>query len=823
MPSKLAKTNTNEGNQATSSQRRAVDRPRSSVIAAALPNLQNSYGNLFVQRLLNGAAVQRKCACNSPAASSGACTKCDEQRYLVQRQARAQAENTALPHFIQVALRASGQPLDPVTRAFMERRFGYDFNSVRIHTDMHADQSSQRLNAYAYTLGRDIFFSAGQYQPHSRSGRRLLAHELAHVIQQKHSPSTIKTYSPVASGAAEREADLISEQVVAERPVAAIRQPVFPGQLASAPKSPAATGVKAERLEIDVLGADTSLSNVDVRAAAMAIGTDIRVTSIEDMVGKLTALVGPEKGNRCVGRLVVWNHGRPGEQIIAGFANELRKPGKPDEYLNFPFKAFTADWLFLSAHQSTLHRLRQLLCCDAQIEWRGCAVAGISAEGGVRSPQEIKESFERYERFGDVYQDAPDVARHKGSLLGATFGAVMIQNWADATCATIRASNEVIVTDRKNPGFSRVWPGGKFIETRPREAAHCRCDARQQLTSDWHIEAEKRFNIQETMEQFRKFYRLDADKPEDRRKLEFYYDWHIHLSHFRTLASMRNRAHYTEAKQAVLKAIINDAASGLTIPPGLPVKDVDPWTIILPENVKMSLTHSGEFLPHLMICYPDNCWRWMVFTQHLASASPTFVRSALAHEMLHADDNWQAYQKYRTEYRRTHQGREPEIKRDLCQPGKKTEVEESADAFGEYFRGYRDFYKRLQNASAHIDIYFRMTEHDFDRWTDREKVDWFRGVLNEFPPDASAAESAAERKINDIFTRNSPDERTLRENLAITLEEQLRDKFITSFDKAFALLEHFKPIWRIMPDKRWTFIYELKKMNKGREILKDYK
>lgn len=77
-----------------------------------------------------------------------------------------------------------GRALDRNTRAFMERRFGRDFGDVRVHTDATAAESAGALNAHAYTLGNNIIFSAGRYQPQTQQGRRLVAHELAHVLQQ---------------------------------------------------------------------------------------------------------------------------------------------------------------------------------------------------------------------------------------------------------------------------------------------------------------------------------------------------------------------------------------------------------------------------------------------------------------------------------------------------------------------------------------------------------------------------------------------------------------------------------------------------------------
>lgn len=81
-------------------------------------------------------------------------------------------------------LRGGGQPLPPGERQFFESRFGHDFSQVRIHTDARAAGLSNDLNAHAFTVGQDIAFGAGGYAPGTDAGRRLIAHELTHVVQQ---------------------------------------------------------------------------------------------------------------------------------------------------------------------------------------------------------------------------------------------------------------------------------------------------------------------------------------------------------------------------------------------------------------------------------------------------------------------------------------------------------------------------------------------------------------------------------------------------------------------------------------------------------------
>ena len=81
-------------------------------------------------------------------------------------------------------LRGGGQPLPESVRNYFEPRFGYDFSQVRVHTDSTAADSAQAVNAKAFTLGQDIVFNSGQYAPEHDDGKRLIAHELTHVVQQ---------------------------------------------------------------------------------------------------------------------------------------------------------------------------------------------------------------------------------------------------------------------------------------------------------------------------------------------------------------------------------------------------------------------------------------------------------------------------------------------------------------------------------------------------------------------------------------------------------------------------------------------------------------
>jgi hypothetical protein len=153
--------------------------------------------------------LQRACACG------GGRPKCQMEQPGREHESlqtkRVQASDTgqiAAPPIVAEVLRSSGQPLDPSTREFMESRFGHDFSRVRVHTDARAAKSSRNLNALAYTVGEHIVLAPERYDHSTHAGRRLLAHELAHVVQQGGGACALQR-QPQQSGAEELERDLL--------------------------------------------------------------------------------------------------------------------------------------------------------------------------------------------------------------------------------------------------------------------------------------------------------------------------------------------------------------------------------------------------------------------------------------------------------------------------------------------------------------------------------------------------------------------------------------------------------------------------------------
>lgn len=112
------------------------------------------------------------------------CGPCEEEEQKVQRSADSSYSDSpgSAPALLS---NSGGHPLDPPIRDFMERQFGHNFGDVQVHTNSAAAESARGVNALAYTISPHIVFGANQFAPETRSGQRLLAHELAHVVQQQ--------------------------------------------------------------------------------------------------------------------------------------------------------------------------------------------------------------------------------------------------------------------------------------------------------------------------------------------------------------------------------------------------------------------------------------------------------------------------------------------------------------------------------------------------------------------------------------------------------------------------------------------------------------
>ncbi len=202
---------------------------------------------------------------------------------------------------VSAALQSSGQALDETTRASMQARFGHDFSRVRVHTDEKASESARAVGADAYTTGKDIFFQSGQYQPNTAEGKRLLAHELTHVVQQSgqttSSPSRLEINPP--DDAFEREADQIADTVSApapSRPLQIMKKSLQKNGSATIQRSASFKSTKP--LEITNLSTQILLGRDDAGYTAPHLNGK-EITSAEDVVA---AIHRPQLAHRALGK-----------------------------------------------------------------------------------------------------------------------------------------------------------------------------------------------------------------------------------------------------------------------------------------------------------------------------------------------------------------------------------------------------------------------------------------------------------------------------------------------------------------------------------------
>ncbi|HKV40512.1 MAG TPA: DUF4157 domain-containing protein, partial [Blastocatellia bacterium] len=189
--------------------------------------------------LRNGLVLQCSCDCGGSSGAHEDCAECNKSALSMQRSAISSSHTLSAPPIVGEVLRSPGRPLDQSTRAFFEPRFGHDFSRVRVHSDAQAAESASAVNASAFTLGDDIVFGEAQFSPETDQGRRLLAHELTHVIQQGPAiaaQSSVKVGPP--DDQYEREADSVAERVLKGVGPTRVTTGATPGQPAIRRKCP---------------------------------------------------------------------------------------------------------------------------------------------------------------------------------------------------------------------------------------------------------------------------------------------------------------------------------------------------------------------------------------------------------------------------------------------------------------------------------------------------------------------------------------------------------------------------------------------------------
>lgn len=260
--------------------------------------------------------LQRKCACGGTPGPSGECAECRNKRLALQRRAAHPAEPSSVPPIVHEVLRSPGQPLDPTTRSFMEPRFGHDFSQVRVHTGARAAESTRAVNALAYVAGQNAVFGTGQYAPRTGAGQRLLAHELAHVVQQGRPGGTAVPQANLEVSAArvtaEQEAETLADRILTPgeeqtKQAHTSLQQISPGTLQRTPAPPTHGGVTGvrdlTRIRIDAVP--------DFLASSFTAARDINVYVADATVTHLT-----------------WLLYDPSDNMMSGSYSTL--PGSPD-------------------------------------------------------------------------------------------------------------------------------------------------------------------------------------------------------------------------------------------------------------------------------------------------------------------------------------------------------------------------------------------------------------------------------------------------------------------------------------------------------------
>jgi len=320
--------------------------------------------------------LQRKCACGNQTVAGGECEECAKKKSGLQRKLAIGTSNDPLeqeadrvadqvmaasahsvvrgaplhiqryaaqaiegadtaPASVDRVLASSGRPLEPVLRQDMEQRFGHDFSQVRVHSGMAAEQSARDVNADAYTVGHNIVFGMDRFAPGTHAGRRLISHELTHVVQQASVPVVSSSFEIAdAESASEREADGAAAQTLSTGQLAGQAQPRAPVKLARqpadtpTPDAPAPdTPAAASPTRVDLIRVSCESNTIEFETDAGIPSYELSDCKIEDAdyIGTVTV-----EGNNV-------NFSPPPNAPGQGARFPYRvKPGQPNPSTFFP-------------------------------------------------------------------------------------------------------------------------------------------------------------------------------------------------------------------------------------------------------------------------------------------------------------------------------------------------------------------------------------------------------------------------------------------------------------------------------------------------------
>jgi hypothetical protein len=285
--------------------------------ARLLRSIQGTVGNSWIGRQFDtashsqpGRAIQRKCNCGGGGNGGASCGECGGGKVqTLQRQASDSDTDTpsSLPDSVTQAMQSSsGQPLPRSTRDQMESSFGVDFGQARVHTGQQAATAARDIDASAFTVGQDIYFGEGQYQPDSKQGQHLLAHELTHTVQQANGRSALQSDAVVShpDDPLEREAESVANSFSQDRVVS--RQ-ISPGG-----------GAQIHRYSLEELAEDVGAVVDDIEEGAEAVGEAAvgAAEAVGEAVGGAAEAVG-EAVSETVDTVTAWIDTVAGQAAIA--------------------------------------------------------------------------------------------------------------------------------------------------------------------------------------------------------------------------------------------------------------------------------------------------------------------------------------------------------------------------------------------------------------------------------------------------------------------------------------------------------------------------
>lgn len=235
-----------------------------------------------------GKRIQRKCACGASHDEPCSCGKTEDEHPELQIDRRAKGPGRAAPDpvgAVERVVRAPGRPLPDPVRQDMEAGFGRSFGHVRIHDTPRAAASAEGIGAHAYTVGNHIAFNRGQFRPDTDSGRFLLAHELAHTVQQSGAPAARPPRISQPGDRHEHQANRAADAATTGAPMPALTGGAAPisrygARDAAGDLAEAATYFYGGPVAGYLFGDDVNEAASDVAGSVIDFGSDVYKTAV---------------------------------------------------------------------------------------------------------------------------------------------------------------------------------------------------------------------------------------------------------------------------------------------------------------------------------------------------------------------------------------------------------------------------------------------------------------------------------------------------------------------------------------------------------------